>query len=149
MTLRIPGAGAVALVLGLTPAALFAQTTVSGGVVVQSGPVAAHVEVNDPPPPVVVYHEPAREVVVVERIHEPEGNAYGWWKKHGYREVVVYYDGDSYYHRWFERRGGLRRVVVYERGGRYYRSVDREHWDDQGDDGDHGKGHKHHGHGHD
>jgi hypothetical protein len=83
-------------------------------------------------------------VVVVERIHEPNGNAYGWWKKHGYREVVVYYDGDSYYHRWFERHGGLRRVVVYERGGRYFRPVDREHWDDQDDD-DRGKGKHHHG----
>jgi hypothetical protein len=127
---RILSGGIVALLLGLAPAALRAQTTVEGGVVVQSGPVTAHVGVNEPPPPppVVVYHEPVREVVVVERIHEPEGNAYGWWKKHGYREVVVYYDGDNYYDHWFERRGGLRRLVVYERGGRYYRPVDRDHW---------------------
>jgi hypothetical protein len=147
MTDKILRGGVVALLLGLTPAALRAQTTVQGGVVVQSGPVSAHVEVNQPPP-VVVHREPVREVIIVERIHQPEGNAYGWWKRHGYREVVVYYDGDGYYDHWFQRRGGLRRIVVYARGGRYYRPVDRDHWDDR-DDRHHrgkGKGRKHHHH---
>ena len=145
MVHRILSAGVVVLVIGLAPATLRGQTTVRGGVVVQSGPIAAHVEVNEPAAPVVVRREPLREVVVVERIHEPEGNAYGWWKKHGYREVVVYYDGNSYYDHWFEHRGGLRRLVVYERAGRYYQPVDRDHWDD----GHHGRGkdreHRHHG----
>jgi hypothetical protein len=147
MTNRILNGAAVALILGLAPAALRAQTTVEGGVVVRSGPVAAHVEVGNPPPPVVVYHEPVREMIVVERIHEPEGNAYGWWKKHGYREVVVYYDGDGYYDHWFERRGGLRRLVIYERAGRYYRPADRD-WDerDGGDSRGKGKKHRHHDH---
>ena len=143
---RILSGGVVALVIGLVPATLHGQTTVQGGVLVQSGPVTAHVEVNEPPAPVVVHREPLREVIIVERIHEPEGNAYGWWKKHGYREVVVYYDGGSYYDHWFERRGGLRRLVVYERAGRYYRPVDRDHWDDGDDRHGRGKdrGHKHH-----
>ena len=143
---RILSGGVVALVIGLVPATLHGQTTVQGGVLVQSGPVTAHVEVNEPPAPVVVHREPLREVIIVERIHEPEGNAYGWWKKHGYREVVVYYDGGSYYDHWFERRGGLRRLVVYERAGRYYRPVDRDHWDDGDERHGRGKdrGHKHH-----
>jgi hypothetical protein len=139
MTHRILSGGGVVLLLGLAAAPLRAQTTVEGGVVVHSGPVTAHVEVGEPPP-VVVRREPMREVVIVERIHEPEVNAYGWWKKHGYREVVVYYDDDSYYDHWFERRGGLRRIVVYERGGRYYRPVDRDHWDDRDDRYYRGKG---------
>jgi hypothetical protein len=70
------------------------------------------------PRPVVVRREPVREVIVVERTHVPKGNAYGWWKKHGYREVTVYYDGAHYYGRQYET--GFRAVVVYQREGRYY-----------------------------
>jgi hypothetical protein len=133
--------GMVALVLGLAAAPVRAQTAVSGGVVVRSGPVAGHVEVGSPPPPVVVVREPAREVIVVEQTHVPHGEAHGWWKKHGYREVTVYYDGGHYYGRRVEREG-IRTVVVYERGGRYYRG------DEDGDQHheEHGKG-QHHRHG--
>jgi hypothetical protein len=83
------------------------------------------------PRPVVVRREPAREVIVVERTHVPKGNAYGWWKKHGYREVTVYYDGDRYYSRAYE--SGFRAVVVYQREGRYYIA-----------DGDTGRNRHHH-----
>ena len=118
MRSRIVVGGIVAVMLGLAAVPARAQTTVSGGVVVQSGPVAGHVEVGAPPP-VVVRREPAREVIVVERTHVPRGNAHGWWKKHGYRELTVYYDGTRYYGRRLQRTG-LRAVVVYERGGKYY-----------------------------
>ena len=118
MKSRIVVGGIVAAMLGLAAVPARAQTTVSGGVVVQSGPVAGHVEVGAPPR-VVVRREPAREVIVVERTHVPRGKAHGWWKKHGYREVTVYYDGTRYYGRRLERTG-LRAIVVYERGGKYY-----------------------------
>ena len=127
--------GIAALLLGLT-APMHAQTRVEGGVVVQSGPVTGHVEVGSPAP-VVVYREPAREVVVVERIHAPRRHAYRWWKRHGYREVTVYSDGSRYYGRRV-RHPGLRALVVYELGGRYYlgdedgdRYEHRRHEDDE------------------
>jgi hypothetical protein len=118
MRSRIAVSGIVALMLGLAAVPARAQTAVQGGVVVRSGPVTGHVEVGSPPP-AVVYREPAREVIVVERSHVPHGNAHGWWKKHGYREVTVYYDGSRYYGRRLERPG-VRAVIVYERGGKYY-----------------------------
>jgi len=92
-----------------------------------------------PPPPVVVRREPVREVIVVERTHVPKGKAHGWWKKHGYREVTVYYDGTRYYSRRLEL-AGLRAVVVYQREGKYYladKDAERHrshHGDDQGED---------------
>jgi len=131
--------GGIAAMLALSALPLRAQTTVEGGVLVHSGPVTAGVEVG-PPPPVVVYAEPVREVIVVERVHVPRGNAYGWWKKHGYTQVTVYSDGDRYYSRRLDRHPGLREVVVYQREGRYYQEEDRDahHGHDHGD--------KHHGH---
>jgi hypothetical protein len=101
----IMAGGTVALLLGLAAAPARAQTAVSGGVVVRSGPVTGHVEVGSPPPPVVVVREPAREVIVVERTHVPHGEAHGWWKEHGYREVTVYYDGSHYYGHRVDGRG--------------------------------------------
>jgi hypothetical protein len=127
--------GAVAALVALSALPLRAQTTVEGGVVVRSGPVAGHVEVGSPPP-TVVYAEPVREVIVVERVHVPKGNAYGWWRKNGYRQVTVYYDGSRYYSRRIAHRTGFREMVVYERNGRYYQEEERK---------EHGKGH----HGHD
>lgn len=129
----IMAGGTVALLLGLAAAPARAQTAVSGGVVVRSGPVTGHVEVGSPPPPVVVVREPAREVIVVERTHVPHGEAHGWWKEHGYREVTVYYDGSHYYGHRVEREG-IGAVVVYQRGGRYYLG------DEDGD-----RHHAHHG----
>ena len=71
------------------------------------------------PPPRVVRREPVREVIVVEHTRVPRGNAYGWWKKHGYREVTLYYDGTRYYSRRHDPKG-LRAVIVYQRDGKYY-----------------------------
>ena len=70
------------------------------------------------PPPRAVRHDAGRDVIVVERTHVPKGNAYGWWKKHGYREVTVYYDGARYHSRRLESTG-FRAVVVYQRDGKY------------------------------
>jgi hypothetical protein len=132
-------AGGIAAMLGLAGAQLHAQTTVEGGVVVQSGPVTAHVEVGQPaPPPEVVYVEPAREVIVVEHSHVPGGRAHGWWKKHGYRQVTVFYDGERYYAHRVAVRRPLREIVIYQRGGRYYEWVDDDRHEEH-----------HHGHGHD
>jgi len=124
---------AIALAVAFGAAPLRAQT-VDAGVVVQSGPVTGHVLIGEPPP-VVVYEAPVREIIVVEHIHVPRGNAHGWWKKHGYRPVTRYYDGDSYYARRYKGGAQLREVVVYEREGRYY-----DEWQE------HGHGHGHHGH---
>jgi hypothetical protein len=135
-----------AIVLGGTALALTlhspaAAQMVEAGVVVRSGPVVGHVIVADPPP---AYHRPERRVVVVERyaprvivverVHKHRGR--GWWRQHGYRPVVVYYNGRTgrFYDRWHRDRRGVREVVVYERRGRYYvhedwrsdRSEDRE-----------------------
>ena len=131
--------GAVAAMLALGALPLRAQTTVEGGVIVHSGPVTGGVVVG-PPPPTVVYAEPVREVIVVERVHVPNGNAYGWWRKNGYRQVTVYYDGSRYYSRRIDRRPGFREMVVYQRNGRYYQEEAREERKEH-----HGKGH----HGHD
>jgi hypothetical protein len=64
---------------------------------------------------------PQRHVIVVNRVHVPRG----WWKKHSYRAVTVYYDGDRYYLRRYARPN-LRAVIVYERGGRYF--IDEDRW---------------------
>ena len=102
-----------------------------------SAGTSSRVEVVSPPP-VVVRREPVREVIVVERTHVPKGKAHGWWKKHGYREVTVYYDGTRYYSRRHEPR--FRAVVVYQRDGRYYLGQEyakqrrHHHDDDQGED---------------
>ena len=85
--------------------------------------------------PRVVRHDAGRDVIVVERTHVPRGQAHGWWKKHGYREITVYYDGARYYSRRLESTG-FRAVVVYQREGKYYMA------DGDGDD------RERHGHGH-
>lgn len=138
MSVKMLVAGTAAT-LALCAVPLQAQTTVEGGVVVRSGPVTAGVDVGSPPP-TVVYTEPVREVIVVERMHVPRGNAYGWWRKHGYRQVTVYYDGDRYYSRRYDRHPGLRAIVVYEREGRYYQEEDRD------EHHGHGPRDRHHGH---
>lgn len=132
------GAAAIATAIALVASPLPAQT-VDAGVVIQSGPVSGHVVVGEPPP-VVVYQAPVREVIIVEHVHVPRGNAHGWWKHHGYRPVTLYYNGDSYYRRRFEGDVQLREIVVYEREGHYY-----DAWEEH----QHGDGHHHeHGDGH-
>ena len=97
------------LAVGLFAAPLRSQTTVHGSVVVRSGPdrgdreVRRRVRVSE------------RHIIVVNRVHVPRG----WWKKHSYRAVTVYYDGDRYYLRRYARPH-LRAVIVYERNGRYF-----------------------------
>jgi hypothetical protein len=119
--------GGIALALTLhSPAA---AQIVEAGVVIRSGPVVGHVVIADREP---VYHRPERRVVVVERydprivvvqhVRGHRGRGHGWWKKHGYRPVVVYYDvrHGRFYDRWHRDRRGIREVIVYERRGRYY-----------------------------
>ena len=111
------GVGSLAvLALGLIASPAGAQTTVQGRVVVQSGPVGSH-PVTRQRTRVIV---PERHVIIVQRVHVPRR----WWKKHSYRAVTVYYDGDRYYLRRLARPN-LRAVIVYERGGRYFIGDDR------------------------
>lgn len=124
--------GVIPLLLGLATVPARAQTAVEGGVVIHSGPVTGHVEVGSPP------REPVREVIIIEHEQVPHGKAHGWWKKHGYRAVTVYYDGSRYYGRRLERPG-LRPVVVYERKGQYY--LGDEDGERKGDEDRERKGH--------
>jgi len=109
--------------LALMATPLHAQH-VSGEFVVRGGPVAGRVVVADG---YSSYRRPVRRVVVeryaprvvrVERFRHRHGKH---WKRHGYREVVVYYLDGRYYDRagWGHSRGHA--VVVYERDGRFYR----------------------------
>ena len=89
--------------------------------------------------PRAVRGEAGSDVIVVERTHVPRGNAYGWWKKHGYREVTVYYDGARYYSRRVEPKG-FQAVVVYQRDGKYYMAeADGDDRDQHGHGKDKGK----------
>jgi len=71
-------------------------------------------------------------VVIVEEWRGPRGTARGWWKRGGFREVVIYRDRDRdrYYDRFDRGRRDLVEVVAYERGGRYY---DGRRFDDRYD----------------
>jgi hypothetical protein len=106
---------------------------VSADVVVRSGPVAGHVTVGDGYSTYrrrsVVYHRVAPRVVVIERVHRHHHRA-GWWRKHGFRPVTVYYVNGRYYDRW-DRPRYAREVMVYERDGRYYEICDRDHRHDR------------------
>lgn len=82
-----------------------------------SARASTHAEVGSPRP--VAARRESRDVIVVERTHVPKGKAYGWWKKNGYREVTVYYDGARYYSRRVDGTS-IRAVVVYQREGKYY-----------------------------
>jgi hypothetical protein len=121
--------GLAGLALSLIAAPLPAQTTVQGSVVVYSGPSTGQVEVRRRTRII----SPSRHVIEVQRINVPRG----WWKRHSYRVMTVYYDGRRYYLRRFDRPN-LRPVIVYERGGRYY--IDEDRWKR-----DHGR---HNGNGH-
>lgn len=104
------------------PAAGQAQRVVAD-ISINQGPVAGRVIVGDPvayrPRPMV---EPVFRPVVVYRAHR----GYGWYGRHGYREVRVWYDPgrDCYYDHTVRYRPGFREVVVHERDGRYVRDGD-------------------------
>ncbi len=133
--------GGIALALTLQSPA--AAQMVEAGVVVRSGPVAGHVVIADPAP---VYHRRvvveryAPRVIVVEHVRVHRSRGHGWWKKHGYRPVVLYYDVryGRFYDRWHRDRRGIREVIVYERRGRYYVTDDyrrdRDDYRDRDDD---------------
>ena len=80
-------------------------------------------------------HSPM-SVIVVERVvleRRGKSRGQGWFRRHGYRPVTVYYADGRYYDRWDRRwdsrrygRYSVREVVVYYRNGRYYRD-----WDDR------------------
>jgi hypothetical protein len=115
--------GGIALALTLhSPAA---AQMVEAGVVIRSGPVAGHVVIAD-------RQRYAPRVVVVEHVRTHRGRGHGWWKRHGYQPVVVYYDVryGRFYDRWHRDRRGIREVIVYERRGRYYTDDYRpDRWD--------------------
>ncbi len=122
--------GGIALALTLhSPAA---AQMVEAGVVIRSGPVAGHVVIADPAPVYqrrVVVERYAPRVIVVEHIRSYRGRGHGWWKRHGYRPVVLYYDvrRGRFYDRWHRDRRGIREVIVYERRGRFYAAYDDDH----------------------
>jgi hypothetical protein len=122
---------------------------VSADVIVHGGPVAGRVVVGDgystylrapvvyrrpAPRRVVVVERPAPRVILVERSHRYRSAAF--WRRHGFRPVVLYYADGRYFDRPVWHRGGYaREVIVYERDGRFYRDwdEDRRGWDDRYD----------------
>jgi hypothetical protein len=134
---------AAALVLATVFAAPAAAQRVDADVVVRSGPVYGHVEVNRPPERRVVvvererYAPPAR-VIVVERWHGRGAWKHAWHRGE-FRPVHLWYWDGRYYDRRFDRQGDVREVIVYERDGHYYfpdRDGHRDHdrrWDDDDD----------------
>jgi hypothetical protein len=120
--------------LGVLVTADTARAQVQADVVIDQGPVAARVHVGRPaisyyepvvvrrgPRRVVLVERPVTRVILVERIGH---RGKGWWKRHGYRPVTVWYDGARFYDRRF-RMHGIREVVVFERGGQYFVMDDR------------------------
>jgi hypothetical protein len=125
------------LLSGLVLVAPLQAQRVSADVVIRSGPVAGHVVVGDGYSTYrrrAVYHREAPRVIVIERVHRHRHA--GYWKRHGFRPVTIYYTNGRYYDRWYGHPRGARRVAVYERGGRYYEVCERDHRhrDDREDD---------------
>jgi hypothetical protein len=76
---------------------------------------------------------PRPRVIVVNRVvleRQGRGRGQGWFRRHGYRPVTLYYVNGRYFDRRIDRRG-VREVVVFERDGRYYRDWDRRDRDDR------------------
>ncbi len=129
------------LLLSMVLAAPLPAQRVGADVSVRSGPVAGRVVIGDQHSSyrrtsarrvVVERHRP--RVIVVERFHRHHHG--GYWKRHGYRSVSLYYVEGRYYGR-YGYHPGLREVVVYQRDGRYYRPCDDDdHRDDSPDDRD-------------
>ena len=120
------------LLSGLILTVPLSAQQVAANVYVRGGPISGHVIVDNGystyRPPAVAYRYPeSRRVVVVERRaprvivverfrHQRHA---GYWIRHGYQPVTLYYVNGRYYDRWYRGRG-VREVVVYERGGQYY-----------------------------
>jgi hypothetical protein len=117
MRFMIASFAALAALGATTPAAVQAQQ-VNVDIGFRQGPVAGRVIIGDADPYHVRYgYYDAPRVIVVERFHR----GYGWWRNHGYRRMVLWYDGrDRFYDRYDGRYRGLRQMEVYERDGRYY-----------------------------
>ncbi|HUL69375.1 MAG TPA: hypothetical protein VLT17_03960 [Gemmatimonadales bacterium] len=111
------------------PAASLSAQQLAADVAVYGGHVSGHVVIASsgyrpiyeprphPAAPRVVVLAPAPRVVVVQRV----GWGRGHWRRHGYREVVVYYDAaQNRYFTGLKDCRGFKQVVVYERNGRYY-----------------------------
>jgi len=112
---------------------------VAADVVLRSGPVAGRVMIGDGYStyrrPVVVYRRAPERVIVVERVHRRH-HRHEHWRKHGYRQVVVYYRDGRYYDRYVRGWPAMQEVVVYERDGRFYRDCDDRDRDDRDRDWD-------------
>jgi len=117
----------------ILPAASVSAQDFAAAVTVHGGRVAGRVVITStayrpiyeprphPPAPRVLVLAPAPRLLVVERVGYGRGWGHGRWHRHGYREVVVYYDPsqDRYFTDLQDCRG-FKRVVVYQREGRYY-----------------------------
>jgi hypothetical protein len=120
---------------------------VSGAVIINSGPVRGQIAVGEPgyaPRPVIIYQpvrgrrmEVARyapQVVFIERGHGQYGKPSGWYQRHGYRPVTLFYSEGQYFTQVYAVRGyrwapQFVPVMVWERGGRFYLPAE---WDRQG-----------------
>ncbi|MGH7498378.1 MAG: hypothetical protein ACREL3_05955 [Gemmatimonadales bacterium] len=128
------------LLTGLILTAPLSAQQVSADVIVRGGPVAGRVIVDNGystyrRPPVAAYRRPeARRVVVVDR-YAPRvivvervraHKRVGYWARHGYRPVTLYYTDGRYYDRYVGAHG-VREIVVYERNGRFYSPFDGDY----------------------
>jgi hypothetical protein len=109
--------------LALIATPLHAQR-VSAEVVVRGGPVNGRVMAHDG---YSTYHRPVRRVMVerqsprIVQVERFRHRHWKHWRRHGYRQVVVYYIDGRYYDRAYRGHQRGYEVVVYERGGRFYR----------------------------
>lgn len=99
---------------------------VAADVVLRSGPVAGRIVVGDgystyrrP----VVYRRAPERIIVIEKVYRRH-HRNPHWRKHGYRQVIVYYRDGRYYDRYVRGWPAMQEVVVYERDGSYYRECD-------------------------
>jgi hypothetical protein len=106
-------AGSLLASLALIAAPLQSQT-VSAEVVIRTGSPAGYPEARR-----VLVQRHAPRVIMIERMERAHHGRH--WRRHGYRQVVVYYVGGRYYDQHPRRRSRVQEIIVYERGGRYYR----------------------------
>ena len=134
--------GSALTIVSSTILATSASAQVSGAVVISSGPVRGQIAVGEPvyvPRPVIIYQpvrgrrmEVARyapQVVFIERGHGRYGKPAGWYQRHGYRPVTLFYSEGQYFTQVYAVRGyrwapQFVPVMVWERGGRFYLPAD-------------------------